>query len=576
MNIITHPSAYVARKIENIILLGANSNLQFTKFGCFVIARVISTTVFPIFLLMELILKRVPKWVVSITLYRDSEKIYKNAYKIQKHCLAILSFPLGLFSADAISGFFLKNPYAKNMLKPFCTAEQYGKTAVIYYPQAKEDLQNLVKEAIEQKKQISIVGAGMSQGLQTIPYKKNQMVINTKKLQEIDFLCDNQSVKAQAGATWEQVQVAANKLGKSVIAKQAFDTFSIGGSISINCHGWAHKAGPISSTIESLEIINANGELQVLIPKDELFRCMFGTLGYFGLIVSATIKLTDNEHLIEKAEEIQAQEFVTYYKNNIKEKDNIPLFTSKLTLDVLEGNPLRNVCMVRYERDTKSNKTSSILVTEDFTFEPKFGTLLERITLHVLSCLPKFLANRAISRYWFQERINILKGKNCTRNAILHPHINALMKLNRSRLHAQWLQEYFIKEENLSNFLSFLGAELKANQVLLINAAIRPVPKDEISILPYAEQDRYAVVICFYQEKTKAAKKRTENWTKRVIDFVIKTKDTFYQAYLPIATKEEFKKCYGSQAIENLHILKKKYDPLHVFGNAHTAKYFDT
>ena len=575
MNLITHSSACIARKIEDIILLGKNSSYRPIKLGCFVTARVISTMVFPIFLLMELILKRIPKWVASVTLYRNPEKADKRIHKIQDHCLGILGSPLGLFSADAVSGLFLKSPYAKNTVKPFCSVEQYEKITAIHYPETTEALQSLVKKAIKQKQQISIVGAGMSQGLQTIPDKEKQIVISTKQLKGFEFLHDNQSVKIQAGTTWETVQIAANQLGKSVIVKQAFDIFSIGGSIGINCHGWAHKNGPISSTIESLEIIDANGEIQILDPKDELFRCIPGTLGYFGAIVSATIKLTDNEHLIEKAEEISIQQFIAYYKNHIKEKDNISLFAGELTLDALEGDPLRSVCMLRYERDTETNKASSTIITENFTLEPKFGTRLERIILHALNCLPKFLASRVISRLWFQKRANIFKRRKCTRNSILHPHIKALTKLNHSRLHAQWLQEYFIKEENLSNFLLFLGAELKANEVIAINASIRPVPKDEISILPYAEQERYAVVICFEQQKTIEAIAHTERWTKRVNDFVINAKDVYYQAYMPFTTKEEFEKCYGSQTIQHLRALKKKYDPQHIFGNAHTAKYFD-
>lgn len=575
MNIITHPTAYIARDIENLILTGKNSEFLPAKLKYSIIARLISITVFPIFLSLDLVFIRIPKFLVSIVLYKDSEKTHGNLCKIQKYCLAILGFPIGFLRADAVSGFFLKNPYKKNMVSPFGVTEQYGKVAKIHFPETIEDLKGLVAEAKEKGKQISVIGSGMSQGLQTVPAKENYMVINTKKIQKIEFLNGNQSVKVEAGATWEMIQVAANSLGKSVIVKQASDVFSIGGSIGINCHGWDHKYGAISSTIESLEIINDKAELQTLYPEDELFTCMFGTLGYFGIIVNATIKLTNNEYLVEKTEEIPVQQFTQYYKDNIKEKKNIPLFGGRLTLDALEEEPLRNVCMVRYEKDAEANKTPSLVVTKNFTFEPKFGTRLERIALHALSCLPKFLANRAISQFWSQERAAMLKEKKCTRNAALHPPIKAFLKLNYSKLHAQWLQEYFIKEKNLSNFLLFLGAELKANQVKLINATIRPVPKDKVSILPYAEQDRYGVVICFDQKKTKKAIERTEKWTKRVNDFVIDNEDIYYQAYMPFTTKEEFEKCYNPEMIQRLRQLKQKYDPQHLFGNAHTAKYFD-
>ena len=103
-----------------------------------------------------------------------------------------------------------------------------------------------------------------------------------------------------------------------------------------------------------------------------------------------------------------------------------------------------------------------------------------------------------------------------TRNEALHPPINSFKFLHHSGLHAQWLQEYFVDKDKLANFLRFLGAELKANQVKLINATIRPTPKDEISILPYAEKDRYAVVICFAQKKTDEAIAHTRQWIENV------------------------------------------------------------
>ena len=44
---------------------------------------------------------------------------------------------------------------------------------------------------------------------------------------------------------------------------------------------------------------------------------------------------------------------------------------------------------------------------------------------------------------------------------------------------------------------------------------------------------------------------------------------------MPFTNKKEFEKCYNPETIQRLRQLKQKYDPQHLFGNAHTAKYFD-
>lgn len=578
---IKNPSAFIAREIENIVIKGANSSSTTVKVGCSLLSRVMSVSIFPISLTGELLLKRFPKLLLSIpSCCKSSEfptKFSKNVEKIGKFSLGILSSPLGLSSPVAVSGLFLKTLDKSPAVRPFGVEEQYGrKVSNVYQPTCVEELQKLVKQAKQENKKISIIGSGMSQGAHTVPTDASAMVIDTRKLNKIEFGHNNETVKAQGGAIWEQIQKEANKKGKSVIVKQASDLFSVGGSIGINCHGWAHEYGAISSTVASIEMIDANGNLRTLTPEDELFGCMFGTLGYFGVIVSATFKLTDNEYLIEKTTEVELDDFVTTYKNEIKGKD-IPLFGGRLVLDNMEGNPLRKVCMVRYEKDKEANEAhqAAPIVTPDFKEEPEYGKRIERIFLQALRHLSYFTSRRLIHKFWSRERQLMLEEKKMTRNEALHPPINAFRMLHHSNLNAQWLQEYFIKEENLANFLRFLGAELKAKDVRVINATIRPTPKDNVSILPYAEQDRYAVVISFSQLKTEKEIEHTKKWIERVNQYLIAQGDVYYQAYMPYATPEQFEKCYGEERVEKMRKLKTQYDPQNIFSNGHTAKYFD-
>lgn len=576
--VLFNPAAKTAEAIESLVIYQENTSWKVLQIGSALLARVASVTVFPFCLLLELTLKRIPKALASISWHapNQSDKCKRNFDKIEKFVLGILLTPLGLRSPDAVSGLFLKNLKRETAVRPFGVEEEYGKVVDgIALPENEHQLQTIVTEAIKNRKQISVVGAGMSEGTQTVPVHGNQVVINTKKLNKVKISQDKKTVKVQSGATWEDVQLAANALGKSVIVKQASDVFSIGGSIGINCHGWAHEYGAMASTVESLDVILANGSRRTLTPTDELFGCFFGTLGYFGVIVSATLKLTDNEHLIEKTEEVELDKFVDKYENEIKGHD-IPLFGGRLSLDSLEGAPLRKVCMVRYEKDHETNQTitTSPLVSQPFKKEPTRGTRIERIALQAVSHLSQHWAKRAISYFWSKERADMLKGRKLTRNEALHPPIKAFTILHNSKLHAQWLQEYFISKEQLSSFLRFLGKELRRHNVRLINATIRPTPRDDISILPYADKDRYAVVLCFDQMKTPQEIEKTKAWIEKVNKRVIDQGDVYYQAYMPFATREQFETCYGTH-VTKLREMKSKYDPQHVFGNAYTEKYFD-
>jgi FAD/FMN-containing dehydrogenase len=531
-------------------------------------------TLFPLALGAELVCKRIPKLLSSIPNGTDKtpDKFKRNLDKVTKFGLGMLCTLLALKSADAVSGLFLKAPDANYAVRPFGVEQQFGREVEkIYYPKTVEEIQELVKKAKAEKKQISIIGAGMSQGIQTVPASDAHLVIDTKCLNKIEF--DGDKVKVQAGATWEMVQSEADKRGKSVIVKQASDLFSIGGSLAINCHGWAHEYGSVASTVESLDVIDANGELRTLTPQDELFGCFFGTLGYFGVIVGATLKLENNEMLQENTVPVELDQFIDHYKTKIKGQ-GVPLFGGRLVLDTMEDDPLRQVYMVSYTKEPPGTETSLPKPLAPFEMEPKYGTRLQRIALQAIGRLPYSTTRRLISALWSKEKELMLTPKQMTRNEALHPPINAFKILHRSNLHTQWLQEYFISEEHLPNFLRFLGAELKANEVRLINATIRPTPQDNISILPYAKKDSYAVVICFSQLKTEKEIERTKHWISRVNDYVISQGDVYYQAYMPFTTKEQFETCYGKEQVEKLRALKEKYDPENVFNNGHTNKYY--
>jgi FAD/FMN-containing dehydrogenase len=574
VNALKNPASCVAKEIEGLVIKGQNSKNSAVKLICSVGSRAMSLTLFPLALYTELFFKRIPKLLLSMPCHseKDAEKFNKNLDKVAKFGLGILCSPLGLRSADGVSGLFLKAQDTSRAVRPFGVEQQYGREVEkIHYPATIEEVLQLVRRAKAEKKQISIIGAGMSQGKQTVPASDAHMVIDTRGLNKIEI--DGNTAKVQAGATWEMVQYAADKQAKSVIVKQASDLFSIGGSIAINCHGWAHEYGAIASTVESLEVIDANGDIRTLTPDDELFGCFFGTLGYFGVIVGATLKLENNEMLYENTVPVELDQFIEHYKTKVKGQ-GVPLFGGRLVLDTMEDDPLRQVYMVTYTRETPAAEANAPAALAKFEMEPKYGTRFQRIALQAIGHLSYFTTRRLLSNLWSKEKEQMLTPKRMTRNEALHPPINAFMFLRRSNLHTQWLQEYFISEERLPNFLRFLGAELKANEVRLINATIRPTPQDNKSILPYAKKDSYAVVICFSQLKTERELERAKQWISRVNDYVVSQGDLYYQAYMPFASREQFEKCYGKEQVEKLRTLKEKYDPDILFNNGHTNKYY--
>ncbi|MDN3507317.1 MAG: FAD-dependent oxidoreductase, partial [Simkaniaceae bacterium] len=330
---VTHPVASTARLIENIVIESYESDYMALRGAYTVLSRLISVTVFPAFLAIETLFACPLKIILSI----GTDQFGKSIDNMVKCALSFFATPLNLYAPEGVTGFFLRCD-EPNAVRPFGVEKIFGREVdEVKFPTTVVELKAIVAEAKAKNKQISIIGAGFSQGTQTVPKDDKHIVINMQKFKEMQL--DDTTVTVGSGATWEMLQDLLNTCGKSTIVKQASDPFSIGGSIGINCHGWAHDAGAIASTVTEMQIIDAEGNYKTLKPGDEQFGCMFGTLGYFGIIVNVTFKIVPNEYLIESTEEVSIDECAENYEGQIKDHPEIPLFGGRLKLDQTSGNP---------------------------------------------------------------------------------------------------------------------------------------------------------------------------------------------------------------------------------------------
>lgn len=104
MSIFTHPTASLSRSLEHLSSYGENSRF-FVRGTCALAARLVSTTVFPTFLTLELFFKRIPKMMLAI----GTEKFSTRASKTYKFLSSIpSSLLLGAFVPQKMPSRFLK------------------------------------------------------------------------------------------------------------------------------------------------------------------------------------------------------------------------------------------------------------------------------------------------------------------------------------------------------------------------------------------------------------------------------------------------------------------------------------
>ncbi len=94
-----------------------------------------------------------------------------------------------------------------------------------------------------------------------------------------------------AGARWSHVIPLLDKKGLAVAVMQSNNDFTVGGSISVNCHGWQNDSPPIAS---SRVLPHRYGGWQVRQcsrkENSEPFRWPCGEYGLFGIILDVKLR----------------------------------------------------------------------------------------------------------------------------------------------------------------------------------------------------------------------------------------------------------------------------------------------
>jgi hypothetical protein len=97
--------------------------------------------------------------------------------------------------------------------------------------------------------------------------------------------------RVSAGARWRDVIRVLDPIGFSPAVTQSNHDFSIGGTLSVNAHGWPVPFGPFGSTVRRFRIMLADGSVVTCSAAEnaELFRLAVGGYGLFGIVIDADL-----------------------------------------------------------------------------------------------------------------------------------------------------------------------------------------------------------------------------------------------------------------------------------------------
>lgn len=372
------------------------------------------------------------------------------------------------------------------------------------------------------------------------------------------------TVTVQPGATWHEIQNALHPRF-AVKAMQSSDIFSVGGSISVNAHGMDHRAGSVAVTIRSMRVMLADGTVLTVSKTEnaDLFRHVVGGYGLFGVVLSATLDVTENAVYRTSRAIIRSDEFPAVFARDIEPDGGPSLFYGHLSTS--PGNFLEDMIVYRYDAidgvpaDTipPLEEPGSVGLKRLILNLAKHGGLFQRFKWFAESRLEHEFEACTVPR-----TAAMGEGEAClvSRNDPMHDSVPYLF--NDLQDETDVLHEYFMPRPAYDAFIRDAREVLSRHDLPVLNASVRVVHQEDIA-LTYAPEPAFSLVLYINQRADEDGSRGMRALTRDMIDLALKHGGRFFLPYQLHFTKAQLTASYPELPL----FLRAKlaYDPGELF-----------
>jgi FAD/FMN-containing dehydrogenase len=365
--------------------------------------------------------------------------------------------------------------------------------------------------------------------------------------------------RVSSGARWRDVIAALDRRGFSPKVMQSNNDFSVGGTFSVNAHGWPVPFGPMGSTVRSFRIMLADGSVVSVARGHELFGLAMGGYGLMGMILDLELEMTPNLWLGPRFEVMPSSDFARRFLASQRGPDAAKLAYGRLS--VAGEGFLDEAALVSFRGQDPAPGGDA---------GSGGGSVMSTLTRSVYRAQ---LGSEAMKRArWYAETQlqPKLQPKRVTRNALLNTPVRLLEERGTER--TDILHEYFIPPAQLSAFLEACRAVIPRSGQELLNVTLRYVAPDTQSVLAFAPQERIAAVMSFSQRRTAEGERGMRAMTEALVERVLMIGGGYYLPYRLHARPDQFQRAYPQWAA--FAQAKRRYDPKSVFRHTLWDRYF--
>lgn len=420
-----------------------------------------------------------------------------------------------------------------------------------------DGLRRELKEAVAAGRPVAIGGARHSMGGQSLPRAGTAVTLDTGWRTPDPA---RSVYRARAGARWREVIQTLRPIGFSPKVMQANNDFTLGGAFSVNAHGWATPMGPVGSTVRSLRIMLADGQIISCsrTREPELFGLAMGGYGLLGAILDFEMEMVPDVLLEPQFERLGPAAFGPRFQAALHDP-SVRMGYGRLS--VARSQFLKEALMVTFRQ---------IPGAPARTPAPPSQRFMSSITRGVYRAQTGSDAWKATR--WYAETIlgPRLEPKRVSRNDLLNTPTSDLADHSSTR--TDILQEYFLPPERLAAFLDACREIIPPTSADLLNVTLRYVDTDPVSVLAFAPTPRVAAVMSFSVPMNGRADAAMQPMTRALIDHALALGGSFYLPYRLQARRDQLDRTYPR--LNEFLAAKRRYDPRLLFRNALWDHYF--
>ena len=397
---------------------------------------------------------------------------------------------------------------------------------------------------------ISIGGARHSQGGQIS--EEHSLHLDMRHFNRVVALDPgNKTITVQSGITWREIQDVIDPYNLSVKIMQTYSNFTVGGSLSVNCHGRYVGAGPIILSVLRIQVVLPDGRVVEASPEQnrDLFYGVIGGYGALGVITEATLRLVDNTKVERSDKVMPISRYKDYFLKKIRRSPKAVFHNG----DIYPPD-FQTVRAVTWSETDKPVTIKERLIGrhEDYTFHQK-----------MIGIVSQFPFGKQLREY-LAEPLLYIDRPVAWRNHEASYDALELEPPSRARS-TQVLQEYFVPVERFDDFYPKMIQVLKEANVNVINISIRHALPDPGSLLAWAKREMFAFVLYYEQGTTREDREAVGNWTRKLISAALSVDGSYYLPYQVHATDDQFREAYPR--FGEFFALKKRLDPENKFRN---------